>query len=455
MKSILKRNFIRKRGVILAFCLIAGQVAATSADKYPDLTGDGVTDDTPAIQVLLDSKAPIVYLPAPAKHYVISKSLRIYSNQTLKLDPATVIRLADNANDCMITNADFEGGNKNIVISGGIWDGNNVGVHHARGSRNGASPRDFFIGSAFILLNVENLRIEKLTVKDPEKFGIHIAACHKFTVDGITLDYNGLEHNMDGIHVQGGCSFGRVTNIKGNTYDDMVALNADDGEYWEISKGPITDIQIDGLWASDCFRAVRFLSTGTPVKRISISNVFGSYFTNTIAFTHWRLTATLPRFEDISIHNVFSAKVTDRELLGKLNRKPDQLAIIGIEGKLSFNNLTISNVFRSEWLPGAAPTIHIQQGSVIETLRLRNIQQENMTDTPLTFMHNESSILQLFIDGVVIREKDADKAVPTSGDGRVLHRYGEFVIQGEQEVNDESKRNAEETLANPRKGFTL
>jgi hypothetical protein len=75
--------------------------------------------------------------------------------------------------------------------------------------------------------------------------------------------------------------------------------------------------------------------------------------------------------------------VTDRELTGKLNRKPDLYAIIGIEGGLSFNNLTVSDVYRSEWLPEAAPTIHIQHGSVIERFRLRDIQQENNTDIPI------------------------------------------------------------------------
>jgi hypothetical protein len=441
--------------IITCILLLCGGGHLFAQDKLPALAGDGLTDDTKAIQAMLDSRALTVYLPPPARHYVISKSLRIHSNQTLRLDPTTVIRLADHANDYMLTNADFEEGNSNIVISGGIWDGNNVGVQHARGNRNGVSPLRFFIGSAFILMKVDNLRIESLTVKDPEKFGIHIAACHKFTVEDITFDYNAKEYNMDGIHLQGGCSFGRISNIKGNTHDDMVALNADDGEYWEISNGPITDIQIDGLWASNCFRAVRFLSTGTPVKRVSISNVFGSYYTNTIAFTHWRLTATLPRFEDISIHHVFAAKVTDSALLDKLNRQPDQLAIIGIEGKLWFNNLTVSNVYRSEWMPGAAPTIHIQQGSIIETLRLRDIQQDNRSDVPLTLLHNESSILQLFIDGVVIREKDAATAVPTSGDGRVLHQHGAFIILDDQEVMDETRRVEEEVRANPRKGFTL
>ena len=57
------------------------------------LVGDGTHDDTTALQALLDSRRALVYLPAPPKHYLISKPLRIYSNQTLQLDRFTVIRL--------------------------------------------------------------------------------------------------------------------------------------------------------------------------------------------------------------------------------------------------------------------------------------------------------------------------------------------------------------------------
>ncbi|MDR3219094.1 MAG: hypothetical protein LBU22_09020 [Dysgonamonadaceae bacterium] len=442
--------------IALLFFYFTAQLAAK--EKLPKLVGDGIADDTQAIQAMLDSRETLVYLPVPAKHYVISKSLRIHSNQTLKLDAATVIRLADKANDYMLTNENLDEGDKNIVISGGIWDGNNVGVDHANGDRKGVHPRDFFIGSLFLLMNVENLRVEKLTVKDPEKFGVHIAACHKFTVDDIVFDYNAKEYNMDGVHLQGGCSEGRVTNIKGNTYDDMIALNADDGEYWEVTKGAITDIQIDGVWATDCFRAVRFLSTGTPIKRISISNIYGSYFCNVIAFTHWRFDLTdLPRFEDISIHNLFSAKVTDKELLGKLKREGERKAfsIIGIEGQLFFNNLTISNVFRTEWMPDAAPTIQIQQGTVIETLLLQGIRQTNMTDKPLTFMTNDASILNFFIDGVVIREKNVEQAITITGEGRILHKHGEITVQGEKELNEEIERAKEDIRTNPRKRHIL
>jgi hypothetical protein len=442
--------------LFLFFLSCAGQLPAKA--QFPKLTGNGVSDDTGAIQALLDSRASVVYLPPPAQHYVISKSLRIHSNQTLRLDPFTVIRLADKANDYMLTNADLDEGNKNIVISGGIWDGNNKGVDHAAGDRNGTHPRDFFIGSLFLLMYVENLHIENLTVKDPEKFGIHVAACRKFTVENIVFDYNAHEHNMDGIHLQGGCSEGRISNIKGNTYDDMIALNADDGEYWEVTKGAITDIQIDGVWATDCFRAVRFLSTGTPVKRISISNIFGSYYTNVIAFTHWRLDLfEQPRFEDISIHNIFSSKITDKELLGKSGSEwaRTKYAIIGIEGLLSFNSLTISDVYRTEWMPDAPPTIDIQQGSVIETLRLRNIQQLNRTAQPLTFMKNESNILHLFLDGVVVQEKIAEQAVLITGEGRIAHKHGEITVLGEQEIRDETERAKEAVRTNPKEELRL
>lgn len=438
--------------ILLFLCVV---IPTQSSAKAPKLIGNGVADDTPAIQALLDLKEPLVYLPAPKKNYLINKSLRIHSGQTLKLDPTTVIRLADNANDYMLTNADLDSGNRNIFISGGIWDGNNRGVNHAKGPRNGKHPRDFFIGSLFMLMYVENLCIENLTVKDPEKFGIHLGACRRFTVKQITFDYNAAEANMDGVHLQGGCSDGRITDLKGNTYDDMVALNSDDGEYWEITKGQITDIQIDGLWADNCFRAVRFLSTGTPVKRISISNIFGSYYTNTIAFTHWRMVADNPRFEDISISNVYTAKVTDPELLAKLKRNPDNYGIIGIEGQLIFNNLTLTNIFRTEYLSGAAPTIHIQQGTIIETLRMTNVQQDNRTDKPLTLLYNEGCILRFFLNDVVIREKNTENPNLFAGDGQIIHREGKPVILNEQEVLKELNRVKEEVRANPGKGHVL
>ena len=64
--------------------------------KYK-LYGDGVHSDLPAIQEMLDSGMSLVYLPVPEKNYLIDGTIFINSNQELRLDRYTVIRLADNS----------------------------------------------------------------------------------------------------------------------------------------------------------------------------------------------------------------------------------------------------------------------------------------------------------------------------------------------------------------------
>ena len=61
------------------------------------LYGDGINDDTLAIQEMLDSGVSEVFLPSPKKHYSISKTLKIHSNQTLRLAETTLIKLLANS----------------------------------------------------------------------------------------------------------------------------------------------------------------------------------------------------------------------------------------------------------------------------------------------------------------------------------------------------------------------
>ena len=71
--------------------------------KYK-LFGDGVHDDTAAIQEMIDSGACEVSLPAPEKCYIISKPLTIPSNFKLKLPRYAEIKLADGSNCFMLQN---------------------------------------------------------------------------------------------------------------------------------------------------------------------------------------------------------------------------------------------------------------------------------------------------------------------------------------------------------------
>ena len=78
MKSMLR--------LAVGACCVCGGLRCVAAESFPPLVGDGVVDDTAAIQARLDSGMSCVYLPPPAKCYLISKTLKIGSNQELRLD---------------------------------------------------------------------------------------------------------------------------------------------------------------------------------------------------------------------------------------------------------------------------------------------------------------------------------------------------------------------------------
>ena len=116
---------MRTKRLKLAFvALCASTVGATELSA---LVGDGVQDDTAAIQARLDSGAACVYLPPPEKCYRISKTLRIGSDTELRLDRFSVIRLAPGSDCPMIENKGYvDGEDRRIALTGGIWDMANV-----------------------------------------------------------------------------------------------------------------------------------------------------------------------------------------------------------------------------------------------------------------------------------------------------------------------------------------
>ena len=118
----MKNTAIRKLACLVATCG-ARCFLPTMAASFPPHAGDGVTDDTMAIQARLDSGVSCVYLPPPEKHYLISRTLKIGSNQELRLDRFSVIRLAPKSDCPMIENRGYVGGDdKHIALTGGIWD---------------------------------------------------------------------------------------------------------------------------------------------------------------------------------------------------------------------------------------------------------------------------------------------------------------------------------------------
>lgn len=382
----------------LAFFLLIFSIASQTILPLDikGVKGDGAHDDTAGIQALLDSKATTVYLPQPPVCYKISKTLKIHSGQTLIVDRNAVIKLADHAGAQLLSNSDPTNGNERITIIGGIWDGNNLtqtmAYHEDRKNKDLPYDPERYIGVLMKFNNVRNLHIRDVTFKDPETYAFLGGNLYQFTIENIIFDFNLRKGNMDGIHIAGNSHHGRIVNLKGTTNDDLVALNADDYPIFELSVGPITNIQVDGIWAENAHRAVRLLSCKSPVKRISISNIFGTYQNEAVILSNHRVHPDChSEFEDISVKGVFCQNT-------KTTRQPH----IKVFGPAHISHLSISDYHRTEDL-SATDNIVIEKGVSIDHLSITNASLDNHCDKKIIFLKNQGSIRVLDLQNVYLQ----------------------------------------------------
>ena len=139
------------------------------------------------IQALLDKRG-IVTLPEP-RDYIIEKTLIIHSNTRFELSPGARLIAAPYSRCAIIENEHFRGGGKdeNIEIIGGIFDGNCDqmgldGEYEAIHRLDDPYSPDLFKGKLMRFAHVDNIALEKLTVKDPVSYGVQIADARGFLV---------------------------------------------------------------------------------------------------------------------------------------------------------------------------------------------------------------------------------------------------------------------------------
>lgn len=366
--------------------------------------GDGRHDDTERIQEALDSRAARVCLAPPERHYVIRRPLRIHSNQMLEADPSTAIRLAPGSDCLMLRNADPERGDGRITVIGGIWDMDNENQSLADYQRtrdwHGDYDPDRYLGVLLRMDRVRNLCLRGLTLRNPVTFGTQLGNLEQFTIEGITFDYNLARTNMDGIHIHGNSRCGRIANIQGTTNDDLVALNADDGGIYEMSRGPIEDVLVDGLFSQDGYTAVRLLSAGSPVRRIRIANVFGTYRYNAVSLTNHQVhPGADSTFDDISISGLTCAKSTmGMDVDPKAPGWPGH-ALVWVDAPARVSCLSITDFHRTEsaW---PAENIAIMPGAEVSSLQLANVSVLNRTPCTIHALSNRGTIGHLSLSNV-------------------------------------------------------
>jgi len=372
------------------------------------LYGNGINDDYPAIQEMLDSGMSLVYLPAPEKNYVISKPLKLHSNQELRLDRYTLIRLAPHANCTMLENADVEDFNENITILGGIWDMNHseqymnplhypvpdTGMVFNEWEKASGFDRDvrqrygMYMGMCFVFNGVRGFHLSNLTIRNPVTFGMDLSYVEDFTVENITFDYTEGSPklwNMDGIHVEGGCKNGVIRNLKGACHDDMVAITSDD-----IMRGPIENITVDGIFAQGCHSAVRLLSIKNTLRNIHITNIFGTFYAYGVVISKFYSEPGRSGFDNITIDHVH-ASFCDGTVDVPGHRRP----LIWIASEVDIKNLSFSHIYRDE-TNLSKPTIGIDPDTYIANLSVSHAAQTNTLGEQIPFIHNKGRIGKLY-----------------------------------------------------------
>jgi len=245
---------------------------------------NGYTDAAPALNRLLAQGGTV---RIPQGEYRVTTPLLIPSGTTLIAHPqARFLLLPERplrAHECLLSNAnDLKGGDHDITVTGGIWDGVNTCPYN---KKQDIFDLNGYSGTVLSFFGVKGLTLRDLTVANSETYNIRMACVEDFRIEDISFVSDVVGQNQDGLHFNGGCHRGVVRRIralsKGQTNDDLIALNADDSmlrvENVGMIRGDITDIDFEDLYAQDCHTIIRLLSVDHAIRDITIRNVYGGF----------------------------------------------------------------------------------------------------------------------------------------------------------------------------------
>lgn len=251
--------------------------------------GNGTHDDYTAFQAALDSGAAIITIPQGI--YPISQTLKIHSNTTIiaQKDAKMVMKSVSRRkrNEFLLSNSDTVNGNKNIQITGGIWDGNNTAPENAKPD---LFDKSGYSGAVINFVNVDNLTLSDMVVSNSVTFYMRLCKVHHFVIEDIDFVCDAFGVNQDGLHFGGDVKHGKVANIRalsyGQTNDDMIALNADDSiervENLDLCRDTIEDITFENIFTENCHTIIRMLSVTAEIKNLRFKNVYGGFRCNAV-----------------------------------------------------------------------------------------------------------------------------------------------------------------------------
>lgn len=370
-------------------------------------TGGG-SDETEALQALLDKAADWGRLKLVMDGAALVSGLKVHSNTTIEcLDKSCGFYLRDNSNCAILTNHNpcyTEIKTRNITLIGGTYNHNCLHQEHHTEcydsslasfvnndadesvvEENSAEPlMKFTIALEFY--GIENLNVRDVTVRDQRTFAFTIGNFKHVNIENTYIDLaNEIPFgNQDGFHFWGPGQFLTIRNVGGKTQDDFMNIGPDERD----GVSAITDVVVDGVFLDHAWQGIRLLSREKGLlDRVTIKNVTGTYNCYGFYINPWFTGKGLGNFGNLTFENIDLRPEKDLHLPEDyLSTHPPFLFNVGGD----FESITFKNI---HWY-------HAEDN--------RNVFQIGCPyHTPfIPFQNRKPRIKNLHIDGLKIIEND-------------------------------------------------
>lgn len=290
----------------------ASEIAKLDSNVY---TGGG-TDDTAALQSILDQAPELGGLVLVMDGAALVRGLRVHSNTTiLCLNASCGFYLADGANRPVLEGAKRsidEYVNRNITLIGGTYNHNCLHQNHDA-ARPAAEWESLYGGQceqdmteAVICLRfhgVENLVVRDVHIRNQRTYAALMSNFRQVHMENIVIELPDKMYaqNQDGLHFLGPGQYLTLRDISGCAGDDFIALTPDEEDF----TSSITDVLIDGVFLDDADQAVRLLTRDKGrLDRVTIRNISGTYASYGFYINCWYPDGTFGNFGSITFENI-------------------------------------------------------------------------------------------------------------------------------------------------------
>ncbi|MFU8852580.1 hypothetical protein ACNAW0_16560 [Micromonospora sp. SL1-18] len=384
---ITRRTLLAAAGgmVVAGGTVLAADAPRPAPTVLPPPSGG---DDTAMLNAALVAGVGGLIRGPRGAHYQVGAPLVVHSGTTLIMSGCTVTLATGSACNLLINRAVTAGGrDRDITVIGGTWvRAEGVG---------GTGP------------NLHTLRwrhMDGLTLKDlavetaSDKYAISLGDVTNTTVTRIRFAVY-----SDGVHIQGPAARTRISEIRGSTGDDTVAITPRDWQAYDDVSGPVIDTVIEDISVASLAALVKVLggSPETAALRTTVRGVTGIAGNNVVWIgddtAEWRTTGG--RVDDLVVERVAAATLPGRGGMVHINGSS--------VGRVQLRGLKVDGP------EVALPLVRVTPlaPAALDALTVEDVDIAQLGALPLLSVEPKAMIRRLRLDGVTVGGTSAGTTV--------------------------------------------